>query len=70
MCGGLVSTADAAKAAYVRPATIRQWRRRKLLPVEAYDDLGRPLHLLSEVLRVERETRQRRPRAARHDHVA
>jgi hypothetical protein len=70
MCDGLLPTTDAAKLAFVRPATIRKWVQRGHLTAESHDDLGRPLYRVSEVLRVERETRRRRPVGARHDYIA
>ena len=41
---GFLTTAEAAQMAGVAEVTIRQWRKRGRLPVQGYDERGRPLH--------------------------
>lgn len=63
--GRLLTTAEAAEAAHVPEATIRDWARRKLLLPSGQQD-GHPLYRELDVLRVEARTR----RAAREQRLA
>ncbi len=55
----LVGVDLAADLAGVQPATIRQWIRRRHLPVAARDHRGRPRLRGIDVLRAEAATRAR-----------
>ncbi len=55
---GLLSTADAARAAGVRPVTIRQWRRLGYLAPQGLDERGYPMHSLEAVRDAERRVRE------------
>lgn len=57
MSGGLLTTEQAASAVFVTPEVVRQWKRRKLLPVAGFDSRNRPLFRHSDVLATERRTR-------------
>jgi len=63
--GRLLTTAEAAEAAHVPEATVRDWARRKLLLPSGQED-GRPLYRELDVLRAEARTR----RAAREQRLA
>jgi hypothetical protein len=55
---GLLSTSDAARAAGVRPVTIRQWRHQGYLAPQGLDERGYPMHSLEAVRDAERRVRE------------
>lgn len=67
----LIGTTAAAELAHVRPATVRQWRKRgfvdrhgnqRKLEPKTRDHRGWPLFLTEDVLEAATATRRRRPR--------
>jgi hypothetical protein len=55
---GLLSTAESALLAGVKPPTIRQWRRLGHLAVQGLDERGYPMHSPEAVRDAERRVRE------------
>lgn len=55
----LLTPAEAARHAGVKPATIRKWKERGLLKPDGYDAAGHPKYRLIDVARAEYATRAR-----------
>ena len=58
MTDQLVTAAEAALAAGVSAATVRDWKRRDLLEPAGRDRRHRPLYRITDVWDVERRTRR------------
>lgn len=56
---GLVTTAQAAELADVKPGTIRQWVKRGHLEKAGLDERGYPMYRVADVARVEFATHER-----------
>jgi len=54
-----LTTKDAARLVGVAPVTIRQWRKRGLLPTQGLDERGYPLHSREAVKEAEEKVRAR-----------